>query len=155
MKNIIILLVSFLSISSTNLMHDSVSATFNVIKRGHVLMLEIEFDMHDMSHSIGKNNQHHNKITKQEFREYLHKTTSWEFDGEMIIPEVLSLKTIGGHSKAICFLSKAKKNIKSIKIKNEFLLGVKEHSNIIKLDVNNTFKGFRMHKNRKELQVNY
>ena len=48
-----------------------------------------------------------------------------------------------------------RENIKSVTIKNEFLLNVKSHSNIVKLDINNTFKDYRLHKERREIKVDY
>lgn len=144
--------VAFLNLSNISKTHDAVTATFNVINRGHVLLLEIEFDKFEYL-SLSTISNH--KVTKEDFSKYLNKTTSWEFDGKELVPQVLSIKSDRQHTKVICFLSKAKKNIKNIKVKNDFLLGVKEHSNIIKLDVNNSFKDFRLDKNRKQIEVNY
>lgn len=132
--------------------HESISATFNVIKRGHVLMLEIDFDEENFI-KFGESNSLH--ISKEDFSKYLEKTTSWEFDGEKLIPKVLTLTSNGEHTKVICFLSKYNENIKSVIIKNEFLIHVKSHSNIVKLDINNTFKDYRLHKERREIKVIY
>ena len=71
------------------------------------------------------------------------------------MPQVLEIKSDKHHTKVICFLSKYKESIKSVTIKNEFLLNVKSHSNIVKLDINNTFKDYRLHKERREIKVNY
>lgn len=154
MRNILkIVFVAFVLMSSTKkTTHESVSATFNVIERGYVLLLEIDFDEENY---IKFGNANGLKVTKDDFDEYLKETTSWEFDGEQLSPQILSIKTNHEHTKVICFLSKVKKNIKTIKVKNEFLIDVEDHSNIIKLDLNNSFKDFRMHKGRKELKVVY
>lgn len=152
MRQLIIAFVAFFTISSTNITHESVSATFNIIERGYVLLLEIDFDEENFIKFGGSQSL---KVTKEDFSKYLYETTSWEFDGKQVKPEVLSIKYERQHTKVICFLSKAKKNIKNVKVKNEFLIGVKDHSNIIKLDINNSFKDFRMHKTRRELEVNY
>lgn len=150
MKKIILLIIAFFTLSSKP--HDSISATFNVIERGHVILLEIDFDEENY---IKFGNANSLEVTKEDFNVYLNETTSWEFDGEVITPQILSIKTNREHTKVICFLSKAKKNIKTIKVKNEFLIDVEGHSNIIKIDVNNSFKDFRMHKDRKQLKVVY
>ena len=152
MRQVIIICVAFFTISSTNTIHESVSATFNIIERGHVLLLEIDFDEENFI-KYGETNSL--KITKEDFRKYLQETTSWEIDGRTIMPQILSLKSVREHTKVICFLSKAKKNIKTVKVRNEFLIDVKNHSNIIKLDINKSYKDFRMHKERKELKVIY
>ena len=133
-------------------LHESISATFNVIERGHVLMLEINFDEENFI-KFGESKSLH--ISKEGFKNYLNKTTSWEIDGKKLTPQVLDIKSIGDHMKVICFLSKKTKKIKSITVKNEFLLNVKSHSNIVKLDINNTFKDYRLHKGRREIQVEY
>ncbi|QXP64798.1 DUF6702 family protein [Polaribacter sp. HaHaR_3_91] len=152
MRILIITFLFFLNFGNTNDFHDAVSATFNVVERGHVLMLEIDFDTFnflklDASKSI--------KVTKDDFSAYLNKTSSWKFDGEKITPQVLTIKSENHHTKVICFLAKSRKNIKKVEIKNEFLLNVETHSNIVELDINETFKDFRMYKDRKEIVVNY
>lgn len=152
MRQIIIICIAFISISSVHKLHDSVSATFNIIEKGHVLMLEIDFDDKNF---IKFGNSDTLKITKEGFRKYLTETTTWEIDGKKLIPQIVSLKSDREHTKVICFLSKAKKNIKTVKVRNEFLIDIKDHSNIIKLDLNNTFKDYRMHKKRSTLEVVY
>ena len=152
MRQLIIAFVALFTISSTNSTHDSVSAIFNVIERGHVLMLEIDFDEENF---IKFGDSKSLKVTKEDFSKYLNETTSWEFDGEKITPQILSIKSNRQHTKVICFLSKAKENIKAVKVINEFLIDVKDHSNIIKLDINDSFKDFRMHKGRRKLEVVY
>ncbi|PWG06261.1 hypothetical protein [Polaribacter aquimarinus] len=152
MKQLIIVLVAFLTIGNSFLTHDSVSATFNVIERGHVLLLEIDFDQENYIKFAESRSL---KINKEDFRNYLYKTTSWSFDGEEVVPQILSIKSQREHTRVICFLSESKKNIKIVKVKNEFLINVKEHSNILKLDINNSFKDFRLHKNRREIKVVY
>ena len=132
--------------------HDSVTATFNIIEKGDVLLLEIDFDSHDFLKSTHATEH---KITKENFSVYLHKTASWKINNKEIIPEVLHLKSNHHHTKAVCFLGKAIKKVTSVKIKNEFLLDVNSHANIIKLDLNGTFKDFRLHKGRKEIEVTY
>lgn len=152
MRPLIIIFVAFLTICNTTIPHDAVSATFNIIKRGHVLLLEIDFDEENY---IKFGDTKSLKITKEDLGNYLKKTTSWNIDGKEIIPKILSIKSQREHTKVICFLSEAKKNIKTVKVKNEFLIDVKDHSNIIKLDINNSFKDFRLHKNRRQIKVDY
>ena len=145
------IIVAFLAFFNSNL-HDSISATFNVLEKGHVIMLEIDFDTHDY---LKINASENHKITKEDFNEYLNKTTSWEFDDEKLVPKVLSLKSSSHHTKVVCFLSKSKENIKSVKIKNEFLLDITSHSNIVMLGLNGAYKDFRLHKERREIKVDY
>lgn len=151
-----ILILSFLMLFNLNndVVHDSVKATFNVIEKGHVLMLEIDFDTDNFKKI---NTLENNTISKAVFLKYLNTTTSWEIDGVTLLPEVLSIKPYGHHhTKVVCFLSKAPKNsIKSIKIKNKFLIDIHAHINVIKIDVNKEFKDFKMDKNRQELAVEF
>lgn len=148
---IILFLNVFLSHPSSEL-HDSVTATFHLIEKGHVRMLEIDFDTKDY---LAVNTPVNYTITKEDFGSYLNKTTSWQFDGVSITPKILSLKQAGDHTKVVCFLSEATKNLKSIEVKNEFLLDIPTHSNIVMLDVNKVFKDFRFHKGRTEIKVDY
>ena len=152
MRILILTCFTLLNITNINNLHESISATFNVIKRGHVLMLEIDFDEENFI-KFGASKSLH--VSKEDFSKYLNKTTSWEFNDEKLVPQVLEIKSDEHHTKVICFLSKYKESIKSVTIKNEFLLNVKSHSNIVKLDINNTFKDYRLHKERREIKVNY
>ena len=152
MRILILTCFALFNITNLNNLHESISATFNVIRRGHVLMLEIDFDEENFIKFGGSKSLH---VSKEDFSKYLNKTTSWEFDGEKLVPQVLEIKSNEHHTKVICFLSKYKESIKSVIIKNEFLLNVKAHSNIVKLDINNTFKDYRLHKERREIKVNY
>ena len=152
MRILILTCFTLLNITNINNLHESISATFNVIKRGHVLMLEIDFDEENFI-KFGASKSLH--VSKEDFSKYLNKTTSWEFNDEKLVPQVLEIKSDEHHTKVICFLSKYQESIKSVKIKNEFLLNVKSHSNIVKLDINNTFKDYRLHKERREIKVNY
>jgi hypothetical protein len=152
MRILIFTCFALLNICNTNNFHESISATFNVIKRGHVLMLEIDFDEENFI-KFGESKSLH--VSKEDFSNYLHKTTSWEFDGKKLIPQVLEIKSVKHPTNVICYLSKYRENIKSVTIKNEFLLNVKSHSNIVKLDINNTFKDYRLHKERREIKVDY
>jgi hypothetical protein len=152
MRILIVVFFSLLNINNTSSFHESISASFNVIKRGHVLMLEIDFDEENFIKFSESESLH---ISKENFSNYLHKTTSWEIDGKKLTPQVLDINSSEHHTKVICYLSKYKENIKSVIIKNEFLLNVESHSNIIKLDINNTFKDFRLHKGRREIKVDY
>jgi hypothetical protein len=152
MRILILTCFALLNITNINNLHESISATFNVIRRGHVLMLEIDFDEENFI-KFGASKSLH--VSKEDFSKYLNKTTSWEFNDEKLVPQVLEIKSDEHHTKVICFLSKYQESIKSVKIKNEFLLNVKSHSNIVKLDINNTFKDYRLHKERREIKVNY
>tara|TARA_B110001450_G_scaffold152282_1_gene142093 strand:- start:1419 stop:1880 length:462 start_codon:yes stop_codon:yes gene_type:complete len=152
MKILIITLFTLFNINSTTITHESISASFNVMNRGHILLLEIDFDEENFikfGESISL------QVSKEDFSKYLNKTTSWEIDGEKLIPQILDIKYGEHHTKVICFLSEYTENIKSVRIKNEFLMNVKSHSNIVKLDINNTFKDFRLHKDRREIKVDY
>ena len=152
MKILILTLFTLYNINSSTILHESISASFNVIKRGHLLMLEIDFDEENFI-KFGESKSL--QVSKEDFSKYLNKTTSWEIDGEKLIPQIVDIKSGEHYTKVICFLSEYKENIKSVTIKNEFLVNVKSHSNIVKLDINNTFKDFRLHKDRRKIKVNY
>ncbi|WP_299017852.1 DUF6702 family protein [uncultured Polaribacter sp.] len=152
MRVLIIICIVLLTISSTKPTHDSVSATFNIIKKGHVLLLEIEFDEENYIKFGDANSL---EVTKQDLEKYLNKTTSWYFDGKETTPQVLTITSQREHAKVLCFLVEARKNVKTVKVKNEFLIDVKDQANIIKFDLNNSYKDFRLHKGRTQIEVNY
>jgi hypothetical protein len=152
MRLLVITLLTFFNFLNKATTHDAVSAKFHVVARGEVLFLEIEFEEENL---VKLNKTKSLRVTKKEFETYINETTTWVFDNEKIAPKILSIQTEGHHKKAICFLSKKKENIKSIQVKNEFLLGIETHINIVMLDFNGTFKDFELDKNRREIIVSY
>ena len=79
MKILILTLFTLFNINSSTILHESISASFNVIKRGHLLMLEIDFDEENFI-KFGESKSL--QVSKEDFSKYLNKTTSWEIDGE-------------------------------------------------------------------------
>ncbi len=154
MKFLIVTLLALFNLSiEPTITHDAVTATFNIVERGHVLMLEIDFNTQDF---LKINKLKNKKISDEIFKTYLNKTTSWEIDCIKIIPSVLSIKSLGHHTKVICFLSKSyDEEIKSIAIKNEFLIAIESHINVIIIDINKTHRGFKMDKTRQEITIDY
>jgi hypothetical protein len=149
---IIITFLSLLNFANINELHDAVIAKFHIIQRGEVLFLEVEFDAENM---VKLNKTNSLRVTKEDFTKYLNETTSWFFDGKKITPKTLSLQSSRGHNKAICFLSKSLKDVKKVQIKNEFLLDINNHINVVMIDINKSFKDYKLDKNRKELTVHY
>ena len=152
MRLLFIALFAFINTSNTSDLHDAVTAKFHVVERGEVLLLEIEFDIHNY---LKLNESKNNKVSKEDFTKYLNSTTSWVINNEKIEPKTLSIQYSGHHTKAVCFLSESKKNIQSVQVKNEFLLDIKSHINILMLDLNDTYKDYKLDKNRKSVTVNY
>jgi hypothetical protein len=145
-------LFAIFTINNSAFLHESISATFNLIEKGHVLILEIDFDEENFI-KFGESNSLH--VSKEDFSTYLHKTTSWYIDGKELVPQILDIKPGEHHTKVICFLSKKIENIKSVTVKNEFLLNVASHLNIVKLNLNNTYCGFELDKKKIEIKVDY
>jgi hypothetical protein len=152
MRLLVITLFTLLGFLNKSTLHDAVSTKFHVIERGEVLFLEIEFEEENL---IKLNKTSSLRVTKEEFTKYLNETTSWVFDGKHIQPKTLSIQSTGHHKKAICFLSKSFKNIKTIQVKNEFLLGIESHINVVMIDLNEICKDYELDKKRKEIIVNY
>ena len=152
MRFLIITLVAFLNFNNSVEFHDAVTAKFHVVERGEVLFLEIEFDAENI---IKLNKTSSLRVTKEDFTKYLNETTSWVFDGTQIVPKTLDIQTSGDHNKAICYLSKSLKEVKSVKVKNEFLLDIDEHINVVMIDLNKTYKDYKLDKNRKEIIIDY
>jgi hypothetical protein len=152
MRFLIIALFAFLNINTSEEFHEAVTAKFHVIERGEVLFLEIEFEEENL---IKLNKTSSLRVTKEDFTNYLNETTTWIFNGEKIKPKALTIQATGHHKKAICFLSKSLKNIKTLQVKNEFFLDIEEHINVVMLDVNKTYRDYKLDRERKEIVVNY
>lgn len=147
-----LLFIALFVFINTSDLHDAVTAKFHIVERGEVLLLEIEFDIDNY---LKLNESKNNKVSKEDFTKYLNTTTSWFIDNEKIEPKVLSIQYSRHHTKAICFISESKKHIKSVQVKNEFLLDIKSHINILMLDLNDTYKDYKLDKNRKSVTVSY
>ncbi len=151
MKSVIIGCLVLFNVISNDSAHDAITAKFHLVNRGEVLFLEIDFSSEDFILSGASESL---VITKEDVDYYIKDKTRWSFNKKEIIPKVLSVKQYGHHTKAVCFISKTKKHLKSIEIKNEFLLNIENHSNIIILDVNDTHREFRLHSDRKKIKIN-
>lgn len=152
MKLLVFILIVLSNFLNTNINHDSILAKFRVIERGEVFFLEVEFEEQNIV-KLNKTNSLH--VTNKEFELYLNETTEWILNKKKVNPKVLAIEKNGYHKKAICLLSKKQKNIKSIVVKNKFLLDVKSHINVLVLEINNTIKDFQLDNNRITVSVNY
>ena len=134
--------------------HDAMIAVFKVSQEGQEIQLEVNFDIEDY-HTI--NNLSADEVNASQLTQYLNKTTNWTFNGEALADKIMvtDLVAQGEHYHAICRVGSMESNISEISIKNEFLLPLEGHSNIIMIDLNGKSRDFRMHAERKSIEFTY
>ncbi len=148
----LILILSLLSFHIYPTGHDAVIAVFNLSQHDNDLSLSIVFDIEDYHtvHNIEKTS-----ITTEHLGQYINESTNWQINGKELELEVESISKENDHYKAICKTIQFREGIKDIDVRNQFLLTIEGHSNIVMLDINDTFRDFRMHKDRKQIQVRF
>lgn len=127
-------------------------AVFRISQTDSQLQIDLSFDIEDYHNSLNLTEE---QVTSKQLAQYLNAVTDWRINdidkGNILVS---NLSTIGDHYHATCTISTLK-SISTLDISNSFLTGVKGHSNIIILDLNDTFRDFRMHAKRTSLTVSY
>lgn len=141
------------SLTTTPPSHDAMIAVFKLSLEGEDLTLDLSFDIEDYCISLSTKQK---EVTVEQLTQYLNEVTSWEInDSSSASLTVTSLTIKGEHYHATCKLSTINTDINKLDILNKFLLPIEGHSNIIMLDLNDTFRDFRMHAKRTTIEVKY
>ena len=132
--------------------HDVPLAIFHIKKVENDIQLNISFDVEDFSESLSVKA---NQVDLDFMQKYLNKNTNFQFNTEAISFKILTVKTVRDHIKVMGVFDKTPHSIKSLKIKNNCLIDISNHSNIIQIDLNDQSKDFRMNKKRTVIHLNY
>lgn len=147
-----ILLTFLLSMSFTLIEHDVAIATFTIYQEAGALMLDVDFDARDLANELDVKPS---EITTDLVGNYLSENTEFSFDGEQITISVKELKKKRGHLVAQSVFETDDLEFTNIMVKNTCLLEVEEHSNVIEIKLFGQDRGFRMHKERTFIEVDY
>ena len=133
--------------------HDVTIAMFRISESTAGLALDVTLDVEDFCNDQKINNS---ELSVQNLQTYLNRNTSFQFNQEKAAAILVKDFTIvNDHIKIKCDLGNNRMNIRSLNIQNTCLINVAKHSNIIQIDLNETFRDFRMHKGRTEIVVEY
>ena len=149
MKSVILFLLLFIP-STTN--HDAVIAVFNLTEKNNELFLQVTFDVQDF---LISQNLKENLVTNEKVFDYLNTTTQWKINDKTLKLKLKNFSKDNEHYQIECNLGKWNETIKTVAISNDFFTDINKHSNIIMLNLQNTFRDFRMHKDRKKITVSY
>ena len=148
----LLLIFTLVFSSSFVLFHDVPVAIFNISKSNDSVQISIVFDLDDFQESMAIKTH---EIDLGYMQCYLEEKTSFQFNGQRVILKVLELKKVRGHVRVIGSFGKLVQKIKTIKIENNCLSNIPNHSNIIEIDINDISKDYRMHKGRTEINLTY
>lgn len=151
MKSLFIVLTIVIS-NSFVFAHDVAIAVFHISESNESIQIDIAFDIEDFCESIGIKAE---EVNLEKMQNYLNDNTSFQFNTLVSSLEVLEIKIVRDHIKVRGVFEKVVESVKTIKIRNNCLINVSGHSNIIKVDLNDKSKDYRMHKERTEINLAY
>ena len=133
--------------------HDVTIAMFRISESTEGLALDVTLDIEDYCSDQKINST---ELSVQNLQTYLNRNTSFQINEEKAAGILVKVFTVvNDHIKIKCVLGKTRMNIRSLNIQNTCLINIAKHSNIIQIDLNETFRDFRMHKGRTEIVVKY
>ena len=134
-------------------LHDVTIAMFRISESTDGLVLDVTLDLEDYCIDQKVNSS---ELSARIIQIYLNNNISFQFNKqEVSIVVVKDFTIVEDHIKINCRFENVETKIESINIQNTCLNSVAKHSNIIQLDLNDSFRDFRMHKGRTEIFVEY
>ncbi len=132
--------------------HDIPIAVFHITASDDILELDITFDLEDLSESLGMMTR---DINLKSIQEYLNENTVFQFNAQVTSLEISEVQIVRDHIKIKGNFGITTKHIDIIKIENTCLNNISHHSNVIRIDLNNKSRDFRMHDKRTVITLNY
>lgn len=132
--------------------HDVAVAIFTVYESEGALQLKTVIDRADLSTELGIQES---RITIKIVQQYLESHCVFIINDTAVRLEVTQLKNDNDHIIVQSIIKGVFKNYKQIAINNTCLQTIENHSNIIRITLNDTQRDFRMHKGRQQIEVSY
>ena len=139
-------------LSSSIVFHDVAVAVFTVYESAGTLQLKTVIDREDLSTELAILES---EITVKTLQEYLEAHCSFLINNVPVVIEVNQIKNDEDHIVVQSVLKGAFKSYNNIEINNTCLNTISNHSNIIRVKLNDTQRDFRMHKGRKKIELSY
>ncbi len=149
MKTIVLCLSLLMSAWMT---HDAAIAVFTIYESAGTLKLKTVIDRADLSKELAVQES---QISVKILQEYLESHCSFIINDTQVRFEVNQVKNDNDHIIVQSILKCDFKNYKIIEINNTCLNTISNHSNIIRIRLNDTQRDFRMHKGRKQIELSY
>lgn len=132
--------------------HDVAVAVFTVYESEGTLQLKVVIDKEDLSKELGIAEK---EITVKTVQEYLDVHCTFIINEAPVIIEVNQIKNDEDHIVVQSVMNGDFKTYQNIEIKNTCLNTISNHSNIIRIKLNDTQRDFRMHEGRKKIELSY
>lgn len=148
-------LFSLLVMSFSSLLlsaHDVPVAVFHIYEADTTMEIDITFDLDDFTMALEIDR---NEVDLEIMQAYLERHTSFKFNDKSLVLSLSTIRIAAGHIKVTGNLGQIIPAIKTVEVENTCLNKVTRHSNVIQLDLNNTSKDYRMHKDRTSISLMY
>ena len=132
--------------------HDVPMATFHIYQSDQTIKMDMTFDSRDLSEALQINDD---QISLKSIKAYLDSHTKFLFNNKNSPFRISTFKIVKDHIKIKGYFELKLEKVTHLIIENTCLNGIKNHSNIIQLDLNNLSRDFRMHVGRTTLRLEY
>lgn len=132
--------------------HNVPLAIFHIHEGNSRLEVDITFDAVHLAEEL---NIPIKKIDKEYLTKYLADYSAWYFDE---VKSEISVSKVEGkedHLHVIGYFNKESVKTERLRIVNNCLTNVASHSNIIRIDMHEKSADYRMHKNRRTIEVRF
>lgn len=149
-------LFSLLILWLTSEAHNVQIAAFELTDKNTHIQLNIKFETSDLVQVWPLFEKLSSLDQQYLIHDYLVSQTRWQFDDIQKDLCNLELEIDDNHTvvKGVFYVNP--KTIKQVEVRNTCLISVfADHINLINLDLNDRYRGFRMDKNRKKILVEY
>ncbi len=139
-----------LFIASSLCSHDVQTAFFTIKQKSDTVFVEMIFETDDIVEALNAPSEN---ISTSQMQTYLEKHFQIEVNDIPYSYRISKPKSKKGHLKCKAILNQSIEKIESIKISNDCLLHIEDHSNIIEIRLNDQERDFLMNKDRTSIQI--
>ncbi len=132
--------------------HNTPLGIFYLYSVDGVIQIDITFEMSDF---LNEQNVQRVAVNQAFLETYLDNHTSFVFNDKEASLAISIIELQTDHIRINGAFSGVMGPIEKIEIGNTCLIEVLDHSNLIQLDLNETFRDFGMHKGRTEIEILY
>ena len=134
------------------LTHEVPIAIFRIYEENQVLLMEVTLDQQDLRNELVIEDE---TINTSLIQNYLNEKTEFFFDSRKSNYKIMKLQFENDHIRISGKFSNVQPDFKKIELYNTCLNSIDSHSNIIRLELRNQERGFRMHKKRQNINIDY
>lgn len=133
------------------LCHDVPVAIFKIYQKEGVFLLDVTFDQKDIYEEMGSDVS----LDLSSIGSYVKDNLMLKVDQNIVSFQIQTIEFSGDHLHLHGTIDMMLSDHSILTITNTCLNSINKHSNIIQLDLMDTSKDFRMHKNRTSIEIHY